>query len=315
MNTVARRICLALLALYGAYSGLWGYLAPDSWYQDFPGLGLHWVTPFGPYNEHFVKDINAMFLGAAILAVVAFVLIGAARLTCLAGATWTTFNAVHLAFHLRHLDMLGPTDRVAGTVSLVVVLVLSALLLIPLRTREPAPGPARVDYRAVLALLALTGFGTGIWASAAPENWYATFPGLGLSWLPQLGPYDEHLAADVGAMFLAFGVLTAFAFVRAGDHRVLRVTGLSWLVFNVLHLIYHLRMLGMYRPTDQVLNAVLLSVLAVLPLFLLFATKKRGGSRVDGTESGTTASAGRVHAGAERVQGVDAAGNGDPQRH
>ena len=315
MNTVARRICLALLALYGAYSGVWGYLAPDSWYQDFPGLGLHWVTPFGPYNEHFVKDINAMFLGAAVLAVVALVRLGSARLTYLAAATWTTFNVLHLAFHLRHLDMLGPADRVAGTVSLGVVLMVSALLLIPSRTTEPVPGQARAGHRVVLGLLALAAFGTGIWAYVAPANWYATFPGLGLRWLPQLGPYDEHLAADVGAMFLAFGVLTAFAFVRAGDHRVLRATGLSWLVFNVLHLIYHLGMLGMYRPTDQVLNAVLLSVLAVLPLFLLFATKKRGESRVDGTESGTTASAGRVHTGAQRVQGDDAAGNGDPQRY
>ncbi|HEY4456646.1 MAG TPA: hypothetical protein VGN81_20210, partial [Pseudonocardiaceae bacterium] len=291
MNTVARRICLALLAVYGAYTGLWGYLAPGSWYQDFPGLGLHWVTPFGPDNEHFVKDINAMFLGLAVLAAVASVQIGSARLTYLAGAAWSTFNVLHLAFHLRHLDMLGLSDRVIGTVALVVVLVFSGLLLVPLRVKESVPEPARVGHRVVLAVLVLIGFGTGIWAYAAPAGFYGAFPGFGLRWLPQLGPYDEHLAVDVGAMFLAFGVLAVFAFVRAGDQWMLRATGLSWLVFNVLHLIYHLSMLGMYRPTDQVLNVVLLSVLVVLPLFLLFPTTKRGGSRVHGTQSGTTTSA------------------------
>jgi hypothetical protein len=38
-----------------------------------------------------------------------------------------------------------------------------------------------------------------------------------------------------------------------------RTTGLVWLVFNVLHLSYHLTMLGMYGRTDQVLNVIGLS--------------------------------------------------------
>jgi hypothetical protein len=315
MNTVARRICLALLALYGACSGLWGYLAPDSWYRDFPGLGLHWVTPFGPDDEHFVKDVNAMFVALAVLAAVAFVRIGSARLTYLAGATLTTFDVLRLAFHLRHLDMLGPSDRVIGTVALVLVLVISALLLIPLRAKDPAPGPARVGHRVVLAVLGLTAVGTGIWAYVAPDNWYRTFPGFGHTWLPQLGPYDEHLAVDVGAMFLAFAVLTVIAFVKAGDRRVLRATGVTWLVFTALHLVYHLTMLGMYRPADQVPNVVVLVILLVLPLVLLFPINDRGGSHGSGTQSGTAASAGRVHAGAGRVQGDDADGDGGPQGH
>jgi hypothetical protein len=130
-------------------------------------------------------------------------------------------------------------------------------------------------HRIALALLFLVGAVTGLWAYFAPHAWYVTFPGFGHSWLPQLGPYNEHLAADVGAMFLAFAVLSLIAFLRVRDVHVVRAAGLTWLVFNALHLVYHLRMLGMYRPVDQVLNVVTLVILLVLPLIVLFPAKRR----------------------------------------
>lgn len=315
MNTVARRTCLALLALYGACTGLWGYVAPESWYRRFPGLGMSWLPRFGPFNEHFVKDLNAMALGLAVLAIAAFCWTGTRSVTYLAGAGWLTFNGLHLIFHLRHLDMLGATDRIAGVVSLVLVVVLAALLLVPLRGTAPAePGRPRIVDRAVFAVLFVVGAITGGWAYFAPGNWYATFPGFGRSWLPPLGPFNAHFAIDVGAAFLAYAVLSLIAFVRAGDVRVVRVTGLAWLVFNVLHLIYHLSMLGMYDRTDQVINVVGLSIVVVLPIIVLFR-KKQGerGSHVDRTQSGTPAAAGRVGAGARRLPGVDPAGEGDQE--
>lgn len=52
--------------------------------------------------------------------------------------------------------------------------------------------------RILLAFLLLTGLVTGAWAYVAPMSWYTTFPGFGLSWLPQLGPFNEHLVKDVG---------------------------------------------------------------------------------------------------------------------
>lgn len=316
MNTVARRTCLALLALYGAYTGLWGYVAPQSWYRGFPGLGLRWLPQFGPLNEHFAKDLNALALGLAVLAIVAFRWIGTRSLTYLAGATWLTFNGLHLIFHLQHLDMLGTTDRIAGVVSLVLIVVPAGLLLIPVRGKASGePGRPRIVDRVVFAVLFVSGGATGGWAYFAPGNWYSTFPGFGRSWLPQLGPFNEHFAADVGAAFLAYAMLSLIAFVRAGDVRVARVTGLAWLVFNVLHLSYHLTMLGMYDTSDQVLNVIGLSAAVVLPVIVLFRKNEVGerGSHVNRTQSGAPASAGRVGAGSRRVQGVDAPGDGDEE--
>ncbi|MBT2226644.1 hypothetical protein [Nonomuraea sp. NEAU-A123] len=122
---------------------------------------------------------------------------------------------------------------------------------------------------ASLGLLAVSALYTGIWAYFSPEGWHANFPGFGRSWLPQLGPYNEHLAKDAGAMFLAMAVLTIITLRYVRNDRVVRTTGAVWLVFNLLHLIYHMQHLHMYEPSDQILNVVALSSLAVLSAVLL----------------------------------------------
>lgn len=125
-------------------------------------------------------------------------------------------------------------------------------------------------HRGLLGLLAFTGVGVGLWAYAAPRNWYDTFPGMGLSWLPQLGPYNEHFVKDVGAFYLGLAVLTVVTIIHITNTTLVKVTAGTWTVFNLLHFIYHMQMLGMYSPRDQVLNAIVLSaiLLASAALFI-----------------------------------------------
>jgi len=66
---------------------------------------------------------------------------------------------------------------------------------------------AALDHRPVRAFV-------GAWALFAPVSWYDSFPGLGLRWLPVLGPYNEHLARDVGAFFLALTALSVGTALR-----------------------------------------------------------------------------------------------------
>ena len=122
---------------------------------------------------------------------------------------------------------------------------------------------------ASLGLLAVVGLYTGLWAYFSPTSWYANFPGLGLSWLPQLGPYNEHLAKDAGAMFLALAMLTLITLRSVRNTRLVQTTGAVWLVFNVLHFIYHVQHLDMYNTRDQVLNVVFLAALVLLAASLL----------------------------------------------
>ena len=60
-----------------------------------------------------------------------------------------------------------------------------------------------------LWILAIQAGIVAVWAIFAPEAWYRSFPGFGLNWVAMDGPYNHHLASDVGAFFLAMGVVTA----------------------------------------------------------------------------------------------------------
>ena len=136
----------------------------------------------------------------------------------------------------------------------------------PLR-RQPSMNPN--VHRVCLILLTIAGISLGVWAYFAPLNWYSTFPGMGMHWLPVLGPYNEHFVKDVGAMFLALGVLSALAVYYLANRAVIVITAASWSIFNALHLIYHVGMLHMYGTRDLVLNAISLSLILVISLLLL----------------------------------------------
>jgi tryptophan-rich sensory protein len=138
-----------------------------------------------------------------------------------------------------------------------------------LRRLRRLKGMNALLHRSVLALLGGSGAATGVWAYVAPRHWYHNFPGFGMSWLPQLGPYNEHFVKDVGAMFLALAAVSAVTFALVANQTLVRVTALMWLVFNTLHCIYHLSMLQMYNTRDATLNGILLPllVLAAVALF------------------------------------------------
>ncbi|WP_329791666.1 hypothetical protein V1227_07005 [Lentzea sp. DG1S-22] len=129
--------------------------------------------------------------------------------------------------------------------------------------------------RITLTFIGLTSAYVGVYAYFFPDAWYANFPGFGLRWLPRLGPYNEHLAADVGAVHLAFAVVSLIALAQVRNQALVRLAGAVLLTFNVLHLVYHLRMLHVYEPRDQVLNAVLLSLGVVLSAVLVIPSRNR----------------------------------------
>jgi hypothetical protein len=137
----------------------------------------------------------------------------------------------------------------------------------------------RIRY-AGLGLLAVTGLYTGR-AYFSPTGWYANFPGFGRRRPPRLGPFNERLAKDTGAMFLALSVLTIIAPRHVRSDQLARTTGAVGLVFSVRHLVFHMRHLDMYGTVDQILNVVSLAALVLLPALLLVPvlTGRRGHAR------------------------------------
>ena len=129
--------------------------------------------------------------------------------------------------------------------------------------------------RLVLVVLTAANAVTGGWAYGAPRHWYKNFPGMGRSWLPQLAPFNEHLAKDAGAMFLALAVLSLIALWQVKNTVFVQAAGLVLVTFNVLHLIYHMQHLHVYSDLDKVLNAILLILFVVLSAALLAPERTR----------------------------------------
>ena len=101
------------------------------------------------------------------------------------------------------------------------------------------PGHTRAGLMRVgLWLLSLPALVVGAWALFLPRSFHEDFPSAGRGWVSALGPYNGHLLADVGVMYLALGVLLALAAVSSGRELV-RASLVAWLVFAVPHFVFH----------------------------------------------------------------------------
>ena len=142
MNTLWRRVALALLALAGLFVGVWAAAAPRSFYDSFPSLGYHWIDLLPPFNEHLVFDVGTLQLGLAAGSLAAIVS-RRALLGRLSGLTWFVFALPHFAFHLARL---GPTmsDSIGQAVSTGLPVVLGLLLIPPPRVRVEADSPLEI---------------------------------------------------------------------------------------------------------------------------------------------------------------------------
>jgi len=133
----------------------------------------------------------------------------------------------------------------------------------------------RGGVRAGLVLLALPQLAIGVWAIVSPSGWFDTFPGAGRSWLPLYGPFDEHLVTDVGATFLALGVLLVLAAVWM-DRRLVIAATVAYLVYQVPHTIFHWANDGVLTDADQVANGIALALSIFLAVGILYASLRRG---------------------------------------
>jgi alkylhydroperoxidase family enzyme len=110
----------------------------------------------------------------------------------------------------------------------------------------------------------------GLWALFAPRSFYDDFPAGTDGWVNQLGPFDEHLVTDVGALFVAIGVLAILAAVSLRRHFVVG-SMIAWLLYAVPHFVWHLANLEPLSTSDAIANSIttggsVLGALAVLAL-------------------------------------------------
>jgi hypothetical protein len=134
--------------------------------------------------------------------------------------------------------------------------------------------------RSGLLLLAASALTVGLWALLVPRSFYEDSPLPGRGWVSALGPYDEHLVRDVGALNLALGVLLAAAAILL-ERRLVQVSLVAWLAYAVPHFLFHLTQVHHFSPFDNLANIGGLGLAVLLPLLLLAGTY--GTSRGDGS--------------------------------
>lgn len=135
----------------------------------------------------------------------------------------------------------------------------------------------------------------GVWALAAPRSFYDDFPAGTDGWVHVLGPFDEHLVTDVGALFVALGFLLAFAAVTLRRGTVI-AAGISWLIFSVPHFLWHVFNLDDMSTADAAANTATLAwtvIGGILVLALLrrprpepMAEAANGAGRIHGVQDG-----------------------------
>jgi hypothetical protein len=131
--------------------------------------------------------------------------------------------------------------------------------------------------RGSLALISAGALSVGLWALFLPASFYEDFPLSGRDWISTLGPYNEHLVRDVGALNLALGVLLALAAVLP-DQRLVQVSLAAYLVYAVPHFLFHLTQTHALSVGDNLANLILLGLLVALPAAILIRAGFHGGN-------------------------------------
>lgn len=138
---------LALSAALAFFVGGWAFFAPRSFYDSFPGVLGTWISIDGPFNEHLVRDVGAMYLALGVASLGGLAWRSTAVFRVL-GLAWTVFGLLHLAYHATHLDHVDVATAVGSIVSLSISLALGVVLLIP-GSRSGGAGQGRTDASAV----------------------------------------------------------------------------------------------------------------------------------------------------------------------
>jgi hypothetical protein len=132
----------------------------------------------------------------------------------------------------------------------------------------------RTWLRIGLLFVAMIPLAGGLWALLFPRAFYNDFPMPGSAWVSTLGPYNEHLIRDYGALNLAMAVLLLAAGILL-ERRLVQVALITWLVFEVPHFIFHVGQTHHFSPESNLAQLGGLAFQILLPLVLLLLMQQK----------------------------------------
>lgn len=127
----------------------------------------------------------------------------------------------------------------------------------------------------MIVTLAVPQLVIGLWAYLAPESWFDSFPEFDPRLVAAIPPYNEHLASDAGAGFLATGVALLVAVIWANRSGV-RVALVAFAAFTAPHVLYHAaHPADLLSGAEDVVNVLALSSTLVLAAVFAYGTGDR----------------------------------------
>jgi hypothetical protein len=139
LSSIWVTIGLVILAVPNLVAGLWGTVAPEHWFDNFPGWAPRLVAAFPPYNEHLAVDAATGLFASGVAAAIA---LGWRRreVVIVAMTVLLAFALPHAIFHMTHpADALDSREDALNTVSLwAEVAIATAVFVTAVRVR-PAP--------------------------------------------------------------------------------------------------------------------------------------------------------------------------------
>jgi hypothetical protein len=125
-----------LLGLVYLAWGVPAVVAPQWFFDHFPGAGQHWTAAYPPYNEHLMTDVGvaAITLGGMLIAAV---LIGDRKVTALVLGAVAFYEALHLAYHVVHRGHMSAPSNGLSLAALAVGVLFPLALLTAGRIRSP----------------------------------------------------------------------------------------------------------------------------------------------------------------------------------
>ena len=131
------RVGMGVLSIQNLYAGAWAIYDPQGWWESFPGFGRAWVSGFGEYSEHLVRDVGGFFLAFGVLFLLAAIFLEK-RFAIASQVAWLFFATPHLVYHLGEQGSLSDADNLLSLEALAFQVALPILLLVAI---------SRTDFR------------------------------------------------------------------------------------------------------------------------------------------------------------------------
>lgn len=127
----------------------------------------------------------------------------------------------------------------------------------------------------LVVTMAVPQLAVGLWAVVAPASWFDSFPGFDPRLVAAEPPYNQHLATDAGAGFVATGVALLAAAIWANRAGV-RVALLAFVAFTIPHTGYHaLNPSDLLSGSEDIVNVLTLASGLVLAAVFAYGSGDR----------------------------------------